>query len=205
MRPGPIQGGMVHPYLRRRQGLEPVTYPSDAVEERARAHARRADLPGAGDAARDRRRRLHARRGRPAAPLDGGVAAQGRPREIRAAADRRHGARAATPKRSRGRSTSRSWASASTAFPNRTRRASRCSSTSRAWLKRYEPAAFTARAAQHAADGLLRAGAARAGRAPPRRRGAAGRRDGQRVGLHAGERGSADADARSRRCASACA
>jgi len=27
VRPGPIQGGMVHPYLRRRQGLERVTYP----------------------------------------------------------------------------------------------------------------------------------------------------------------------------------
>ncbi|MET0440481.1 MAG: error-prone DNA polymerase [Casimicrobiaceae bacterium] len=33
VRPGPIQGGMVHPYLRRRQGLEPVTYPSPAVEK----------------------------------------------------------------------------------------------------------------------------------------------------------------------------
>ena len=33
VRPGPIQGGMVHPYLRRRAGLEPVTYPSDAVKE----------------------------------------------------------------------------------------------------------------------------------------------------------------------------
>ncbi len=31
VRPGPIQGGMVHPYLRRRAGLEPVTYPSEAV------------------------------------------------------------------------------------------------------------------------------------------------------------------------------
>ena len=31
VRPGPIQGGMVHPYLRRRQGLEPVSYPSDEV------------------------------------------------------------------------------------------------------------------------------------------------------------------------------
>jgi error-prone DNA polymerase len=31
VRPGPIQGGMVHPYLRRRQRLEPVTYPSEAV------------------------------------------------------------------------------------------------------------------------------------------------------------------------------
>jgi len=28
VRPGPIQGGMVHPYLRRRQGLEPVDYPA---------------------------------------------------------------------------------------------------------------------------------------------------------------------------------
>jgi error-prone DNA polymerase len=27
IRPGPIQGGMVHPYLRRRAGLEPVAYP----------------------------------------------------------------------------------------------------------------------------------------------------------------------------------
>jgi error-prone DNA polymerase len=31
VRPGPIQGGMVHPYLRRRAGLEPVSYPSEAV------------------------------------------------------------------------------------------------------------------------------------------------------------------------------
>ncbi|HTM69550.1 MAG TPA: error-prone DNA polymerase, partial [Luteimonas sp.] len=33
VRPGPIQGGMIHPYLRRRQGLEPVDYPSDALRE----------------------------------------------------------------------------------------------------------------------------------------------------------------------------
>ncbi|HSG75262.1 MAG TPA: error-prone DNA polymerase [Burkholderiales bacterium] len=32
VRPGPIQGGMVHPYLRRRRGLEPVVYPSAAVQ-----------------------------------------------------------------------------------------------------------------------------------------------------------------------------
>jgi error-prone DNA polymerase len=31
VRPGPIQGDMVHPYLRRRNGLEPVGYPSDAL------------------------------------------------------------------------------------------------------------------------------------------------------------------------------
>ena len=32
VRPGPIQGDMVHPYLRRRQGLEPVSYPSEGVK-----------------------------------------------------------------------------------------------------------------------------------------------------------------------------
>lgn len=32
VRPGPIQGGMVHPYLQRRQQLEPVVYPSEALK-----------------------------------------------------------------------------------------------------------------------------------------------------------------------------
>lgn len=31
VRPGPIQGDMVHPYLRRRHGVEPVTYPDDSI------------------------------------------------------------------------------------------------------------------------------------------------------------------------------
>ncbi len=33
VRPGPIQGDMVHPYLRRRRGEEPVSYPSEALRE----------------------------------------------------------------------------------------------------------------------------------------------------------------------------
>ncbi len=33
VRPGPIQGDMVHPYLRRRNGLEKVEYPSDEIKE----------------------------------------------------------------------------------------------------------------------------------------------------------------------------
>ncbi|MFK3774994.1 error-prone DNA polymerase [Pseudomonas sp. NPDC089406] len=33
VRPGPIQGDMVHPYLRRRMELEPVTYPSEKLKE----------------------------------------------------------------------------------------------------------------------------------------------------------------------------
>ena len=32
VRPGPIQGDMVHPYLRRRQGIEPVSYPSEELK-----------------------------------------------------------------------------------------------------------------------------------------------------------------------------
>ncbi len=33
VRPGPIQGDMVHPYLRRRQGREPVEYPSEELRQ----------------------------------------------------------------------------------------------------------------------------------------------------------------------------
>lgn len=33
VRPGPIQGNMVHPYLRRRSGAEPVTFPSKELED----------------------------------------------------------------------------------------------------------------------------------------------------------------------------
>jgi error-prone DNA polymerase len=32
VRPGPIQGGMVHPYLKRKQGLENISFPSKALE-----------------------------------------------------------------------------------------------------------------------------------------------------------------------------
>jgi error-prone DNA polymerase len=32
VRPGPIQSGTVHPYIRRRQGKEPITYPHPALE-----------------------------------------------------------------------------------------------------------------------------------------------------------------------------
>jgi len=33
VRPGPIQGDMVHPYLRRRNGEEPIEYPSKELEK----------------------------------------------------------------------------------------------------------------------------------------------------------------------------
>ncbi|WP_086933031.1 error-prone DNA polymerase [Agarilytica rhodophyticola] len=33
VRPGPVQGGMVHPYLRRRDNLEPIVYHNEAIKE----------------------------------------------------------------------------------------------------------------------------------------------------------------------------
>ena len=68
IRPGPIQGDMVHPYLRRRNGQEKVSFPSDDAGPGAGQDAGRAAVPGTGDADRHRRRGLHARRGRPPAP-----------------------------------------------------------------------------------------------------------------------------------------
>ena len=59
VRPGPIQGDMVHPYLRRREGLEPVTYPSKELEEILQEDARRAVVPGTSDAHRDGGRRIY--------------------------------------------------------------------------------------------------------------------------------------------------
>ena len=58
VRPGPIQGDMVHPYLRRRARRGEGRVPVGRARRRARQDARRAALPGAGDADRDHRRRL---------------------------------------------------------------------------------------------------------------------------------------------------
>ena len=60
IRPGPIQGGSVHPYIRRRNGPEPVTYLHPLLEPVFGEDARRAAVPGAAHADRHRGRRLHA-------------------------------------------------------------------------------------------------------------------------------------------------
>jgi error-prone DNA polymerase len=59
VRPGPIQGDMVHPYLRA-PGRSWSNIPRPSCEGRAEEDAGRAAVPGTGDAGRDRRRRLHA-------------------------------------------------------------------------------------------------------------------------------------------------
>ena len=65
------------------------------------------------------------------------------------------------------------------------------------WIKCHHPDAFLLRPAQRPADGLLRAGPAGARRARARRRGPAGRRRGERMGEH-------DRQARARAACSRC-
>ena len=93
IRPGPIQGDMVHPYLRRRAGVEAGHLPASLARAGPQAHARRAALPGAGHAGGHRGGRLHARRGRRAAPRHGPQARRTSAwPQICRAADRGHGA-----------------------------------------------------------------------------------------------------------------
>jgi DNA polymerase III alpha subunit len=61
VRPGPLQGGMVHPYLRRRQGLEKVTYEHPALEPILKKNVGCADLSRAGYEDRRRCCGLHPR------------------------------------------------------------------------------------------------------------------------------------------------
>jgi error-prone DNA polymerase len=84
---------MVHPYLRRRQGLEAVTYPTTSRQKRAGAHPGRADLPGAGDPPGHGRRGLHRRRGGPAAPRHHQLGPQQQAAHLRAEAHRGHARR----------------------------------------------------------------------------------------------------------------
>ena len=185
VRPGPIQGGMVHPVPEAPTGTRAGHVSERRGERRARAHARRSDLPGAGDAARDRRRGLHAGRGRSAAALDGRVEAQGRPAGVRAAPRRRHG-------RARLRRGVRAPDLPADPGLRRIRLSRIAFGVVRAARLRVvvvealRAGGVLRGAAEFAADGLLCAGAARRRRAPAWRRRATARRDDQRVGLHAG-------------------
>ncbi len=78
VRPGPIQGEMVHPYLRRRCGEEAVEFPDERIRgvlEKTlgvplfQEQAMKLAMVAA---------RLHAGRGRPAPPRDGRLAKNGR-------------------------------------------------------------------------------------------------------------------------------
>ena len=147
VRPGPIQGGAVHPYIERRQRLRedpsyvpPVDHPS--ARGAAPRDARRRRLPGPGARGGDGARRLHRRGGRGAAPGDEPQAERG--------GDRGASARASSPAR---------WHRASTAssantiydklagfsgfgFPKSHSAAFALLAYQSAWLRHHYPAEF---------------------------------------------------------------
>ena len=160
----------------------------------------RAAVPGAGDEGRDRRRRLHAGRGRPAAPRDGDVQVHRRRSATSTTSWSAAWSRAATRATSPSAPSSRSRASARYGFPE-----SHAASFAKiAYASLLDEASSSRRvlrgAAQRAADGLLRAGADRPRRARARRRGPPGLHQRQPLGLHA----RADRRALSRGAARAC-
>ena len=71
IRPGPIVGQMVNPFLQRRQGREAVTYAASVARTGAQAHAGRSAVSGATAAHGDDRGQLHRRRGGRVAPRHG--------------------------------------------------------------------------------------------------------------------------------------
>ena len=163
VRPGPIQGDMVHPYLRRREGRGAGQYPTPELRARAGKDARRAAVPGAGDAGRDRSAPA-SRRPRPIS-----CAAPWRPSSSRAASSKfrdklidGHDRRAATTQEFAERTFKQLEGFGSYGFPE-SHAASLRADRLRLVLDEMPPSRrVLLRHPQRAADGLLRAGPARA-------------------------------------------
>ena len=204
VRPGPIQGKAVHPYIERRQKLREDPSVRAARRPRAAARAaardaRRRRLPGPGARRRDPSRRLHRRRGGRAAARDEPQAqprgARGVPhalRRRRAREGRRRGACAPGLRQAR-----RVLGLRLPEVALRRVRAARVPvGVAAPPLRRRVPRS----AAERAADGLLSAGDARARRAAPRHRDAAAGRERERRRLpHRGRRRSHRAEVRAGR------
>ena len=140
VRPGPIQGDMVHPYLRRRQGIETSPTPTTSAQG-AGAHLGGADFSGAGDRAGHGGRRFQRRRSRPAAPGHGRLETARRSRTLRTEAHRRHAGPRPRPV------VCRAGVQADPGFWRIRLSRSPCASFAllvyvSAWLKCHEPAAF---------------------------------------------------------------
>ena len=184
IRPGPIVGQMVHPYLNRRAGREPVRYRASLARADPRANARRAAVPGAAAADRDGRGRLHRRPGRGAAARDGLQAIRAADEADRSAAARRHGAQGdyrATP---RSRSSRSITSFALYGFPESHAASFALLAYASAYLKAHYPGGVLHGAAQQPADGVLSPVDARQGRAAPRRPLSSDRRADLGLGLH---------------------
>ena len=195
VRPGPIQGGMVHPYLKNREVPEDqIAYPERQAEEHPEAHARRAAVPGAGDADRHRLRGLPAGQGRQAAARHGDVPASGHHPQAEGRLHQRHG-RQRLRARVRRTLLQADRGLRRVRLPREPCRELRDPGLRLVLGEVLLPRGLRRRPAQLPADGLLCAGPARARRTRARRRGAAARRQCQRLGLHAGE------DRAAQRCA----
>ena len=135
VRPGPIQGGMVHPYLRRRAKLEEVVFPSpspehgppDELHSVLGKDAGRSFVPRTGDEARHRRGKIHTIGSERPAPCDGDVPQSRHHRYVQGQVHRRHDPARLCSSISQNAASSRSKVSALMAFPKAMPRASRCS------------------------------------------------------------------------------
>ncbi len=185
VRPGPIQGDMVHPYLRRREGLELPVLPEAGTEAGAGQDAGRAAVPGAGDAGGHRLRRVHPGRGGPAAAVDGDVQVHRRRVALQGQAGGgdgrqrlRAGVRRADLLPAGGVRVVR--------LPGEPRGVVRAGGVCVGLGEVPPPGRVLRRAAERAADGVLRPGADRARRAGAPGDGAPGLRQRLALGLHAG-------------------
>ncbi len=184
IRPGPIVGQMVHPYLNRRNGREPVTYAHPRSRADSQAHPRRAALPGAAAAHGDDAGGIHRRRGGGVAPGDGLQALGGTHAAHRGEAARRHGA-ARHPRHDGGRHRAQHHVVRAVRLPGIARRQLRAAGV-RVGLPADAPSrGIHLRPAQQLAHGLLPPGDAGEGCATPRPAGVADRRDPFELALHA--------------------
>ena len=193
VRPGPIQGDMVHPYLApplgRGEGRVPLAPPRPRPRRRASPGARqdhgRAAVPGAGDAARHGGGEILRAGGQRASPRHGHLPP---PRHHRAPAseDGRPHDGARLSGRVRRALLQPDQGLRRIRFPREPRRELRPSRLCLGLDQMPLPGGLRRCAAQRSADGLLRAGADRALRDRARRRGARGRRQSEPVGLHLG-------------------
>ena len=185
VRPGPIQGDMVHPYLRRREGKEPVDYPKPELEKVLgktlgvplfQEQAMRVAIECAGftPGEADQLRRAMA-----TFKHTGGVIAV--PRQ----AGRRHG-RHGYDAEFAEKTFSQLEGFGCYGFPGKPRRLVRADRLRLVLAEMPSPGRVLRRAAERPADGLLCAGADRARRARSWRRGPPRLRQRLALGLHAG-------------------
>ena len=125
IRPGPIVGQMMHPYMRRRQKKEAVTYPHPSLEPGLEAHAGRAAFSGTVAAHGHDGGQFLRRGGRRAAPRRRDAPLLGADEESRRQAPRRHGRQWHRRRRPRTPSCRTSVRLRCTDFPSRTPPASR--------------------------------------------------------------------------------